>query len=257
MRLVAFLVAGVTVLSACNNSVPAGGPGPFDPPPPAPVPDPYAYPAPQTAGTGDNGAQTADANGAPRSAVTVNPDPNAQLAQDVTSVLQSTAPAGAAAPVATAPASTVTTTPVPTAPQTMPGAAEIGVDPNADSIDLNQSSLEVQKRQREAAEARRQAAESQLVIVEPEPVPQQDINANVVAFARQTTHPVGTKVYNRPVFRDRFQSASVCRRFESDEEAQRQFLSTGGPNNDRYNLDPDGDGFACGFDPERYRRLNF
>lgn len=255
MRLVAFLVAGVTALSACNNSVPAGGAGPFDPPPPAPIPDPYGYASPQTAATGayaPGGQQTVDANGTPRSAVTVNPDPNAQLAQDVTQVLQSTAPAGS---TATAPAAPVGAAGV--AGQAMPGASEIGVNPNADSIDLNQSSLEVQKRQREAAEARRQAAESQLVIVAPEPVPQQDINANVVAFARQTTHPVGTKVYNRPVFRDRFQSASVCRRFESSEEAQRQFLSTGGPNNDRYNLDPDGDGFACSFDPDKYRRLNF
>ena len=97
------------------------------------------------------------------------------------------------------------------------------------------------------------------MIVEPEavPVPQQDVNANVVAFARQTTHPVGTRTYNRPAFRDRLQSASVCRRFGNADEAQRQFLANGGPTTDRFNLDPDGDGFACKFDPEKYRKLQF
>ena len=139
----------------------------------------------------------------------------------------------------------------------MPGSEDIGIDPNAQSIDLNASSQAVQKQQREAAQRRREAAQDQLVVVAPEPVPQQDISANVVEFAKSTTHPRGTKVYNRPMFRDRRQASASCRGFSSDTEAQRQFLANGGPQTDRFNLDPDGDGFACGFDPERYRRLQF
>ncbi|MEM9812777.1 MAG: hypothetical protein AAF913_08910, partial [Pseudomonadota bacterium] len=68
---------------------------------------------------------------------------------------------------------------------------------------------------------------------------------------------LGTKVYNRPPFRDRSQTRSTCRRFANADDAQRQFLANGGPNTDRFNLDPDGDGFACDFDPAPYRQLNF
>ncbi len=267
MRPYLVLVAAVAALSACDSGAPAGGQGYFDPPPPAPLSPGYpTYPDGQGGygGTYATPQQQASADNAPRSAVSVNPDPNAQLAQDVTEVLRSTAPSGAASsaqpqPVQPATGTQVATGTLPATPGTgaMPGAEDIGIDPNSESINLSLSTQEEQKRQREAAERRRQAAQSQLVVIDPEPVPQQDINANVVAFARETSHPVGTKVYNRPVFRDRMQSASVCRRFESNEEAQRQFLANGGPNTDRYNLDPDGDGFACDFDPEKYRRLKF
>ncbi|MSU88663.1 hypothetical protein GE300_03390 [Rhodobacteraceae bacterium 2CG4] len=260
MKHLMLLVAGAAVLSACNSTVPAGGQGYFDPPPPAPLPGFPAYPdypAPQ-AGTNAPQSQPGTAvAGAPRSSVAVDPDPNSQLARDVTDTLRATAPSGAATAQPPLPGPAAGVQAAPGSAAAMPGTEDIGINPNDESINLSLSTQEEQKRQREAAERRRQAAQSQLVIVEPEPVPQVDVNANVVAFARETTHPLGTKVYNRPVFRDRRQSASVCRRFESNEEAQRQFLANGGPNTDRYNLDPDGDGFACDFDPEKYRRLNF
>ena len=223
----AFVLAA---LAACDNSVPAGGRGYFDPPPPAPI-----NPAPMA---GMVSVPAADGPGA-------LPDPNEALARDVTAALAATQPQGGAGLDATQPQGT------------MPVVGDMGIDPNADSINLNLQSQEEQIRQRAVAQQLREAAQSQLVIVEPEPVPQQDINANVVAFARETTHPVGTKRYNRPAFRDRSQSASVCRRFDSSDDAQRQFLANGGPNTDRYNLDPDGDGFACDFDPEKYRQLQF
>lgn len=237
-------IALIAVLGACATDVrgPAGGYGPFDPPPPAPFVPPEAISTlppvdgQQPLNPAVAGAQTP---GAPAEA-----DPNAALARDVTAALGATgAPSG----------DTTQTTQV--GETVLPGS--MGIDPNADSINLNLSSQEQQIRERTVAQQRREAAQQQLVIVEPEPVPQQDTNANVVQFARETTHPVGTKRYNRPAFRDRIQSASVCRRFDNDDEAQRQFLANGGPSTDRFNLDPDGDGFACQFDPEKYRKLNF
>ena len=45
-------------------------------------------------------------------------------------------------------------------------------------------------------------------------------------------------------------------KFKSKDEAQRKFLKDGGPYKDRFNLDPDGDGFACDWDPEIYRKLS-
>lgn len=239
-------IALFAALAACDNTQPAGGQGFFDPPPAAPIlPESLAT---QPIGPGTN---------VPRSVLATNPNPSADLAADVRGALAATAPApgdagtfgdgGVGAVAATNPDGTLV----------MPGNEEIGIDPNDQSINLALTSQEEQARQRDAAQLRRDAAREQLVVVEPEPVPQQNTNANVVRFARDTTHPVGVRVYNRPAFRDRLQSRRVCGRFSSDDEAQRQFLANGGPATDRFNLDPDGDGFACNFDPEKYRQLNF
>ncbi len=242
----------LAVLAGCENTEPAGGRGPFDPPSPPKVNAPiFASPG-----------ATEFRPFPPTGPVNSPADPADELAADVTEALRTTQPQspGSVVPVTGTPVQTAGVTPGATttaAAQPDPFQQDIGIDPNDTSIDLNQSSQEEQKRQREIAERRRQAARDQLVIVQPEAVQQVDPNANVVQFARSTQHPVGTKVYNRPAFRDRVQSASVCRRFSSNDEAQRQFLANGGPSTDRYNLDPDGDGFACDFDPTTYRSLDF
>ncbi len=238
--------AALIVLASCDDTGPAGGQGYFDPPAPAPIFDETPItrlpPQPQTA--------------------VILPDIQAQppvsdpaLAQ--TQIAQAPAVPPAQDPGATALAQDVTAVLEATAPQPVDPNADIGIDPNDQSINLAEQSQEQQKRQREIAAAQRQAARDQLVVIEPEPVPQVDPNANVVAFARGTSHPVGTKRYNRPAFRDRIQSRNTCRRFASADEAQREFLAAGGPRTDRFNLDPDGDGFACTFDPEPYRALKF
>ena len=46
-----------------------------------------------------------------------------------------------------------------------------------------------------------------------------------------------------------------CGRFRDQDAAQRAFLAGGGPEADRYGIDPDGDGFACRWDPTPYRQL--
>lgn len=248
--LTSVLLIGVVAGCASGPRQPAGGFGPFDPPPPAPFQQPEAI-STLPAVPGSAGVTVRDPAGFPEGVNAagqqpLDADPNAALARDVTAVLGGTPAAG------TGGTGTASVT-----PGTMPGSSDIGIDPNDDSINLNLTSQEQQKRERDAAQARREAAQQQLVVIAPEPVPQQNINANVVAFAKETTHPVGTKRYNRPAFRDRVQAASNCRRLGSDDEAQRQFLANGGPTTDRFNLDPDGDGFACSFDPEKYRKLNF
>jgi len=44
-----------------------------------------------------------------------------------------------------------------------------------------------------------------------------------------------------------------CRAFRSPDLAQEWFLANRGPGRDRRALDPDGDGFACDWNPEVYR----
>ena len=46
-----------------------------------------------------------------------------------------------------------------------------------------------------------------------------------------------------------------CKKFSTKNAAQIFFLENGGPKNDFYNIDPDGDGFACKWDPAIYRKI--
>lgn len=82
--------------------------------------------------------------------------------------------------------------------------------------------------------------------------PAQD-GPNVVAFALATDHPVGTARYPRSD-PSAERAARACDRYVSEDLAQTAFLQAGGPDTDRLGMDPDGDGYACGWDPDRFRR---
>jgi len=80
-----------------------------------------------------------------------------------------------------------------------------------------------------------------------------DSGPGVVAFAVQTTHAPGTPLYDRSApSPDR--AARACSRYRSPDIAQAAFLNAGGPASDPQGLDPDGDGFVCGWNPEPFRR---
>ncbi|MEX5727310.1 hypothetical protein Ga0609869_000663 [Rhodovulum iodosum] len=100
------------------------------------------------------------------------------------------------------------------------------------------------------------AAGQTAVAIEPAPVPQRSGTSapNIVAYAINTTNRVGQPRYRRsnPL---RFSSFERnCGRYPSDDLAQEAFLGAGGPERDRLNLDPDGDGFACRWDPAPFRQ---
>lgn len=75
---------------------------------------------------------------------------------------------------------------------------------------------------------------------------------NIVQFALTTSHPVGTPMYDR----GSLQLSSperACAKYGSSDLAQEAFLEAGGPEKDRKGLDPDGDGYACSWDPTPFR----
>lgn len=74
---------------------------------------------------------------------------------------------------------------------------------------------------------------------------------NIVAFALSTSHAPGTKLYSRMTLFG--SNGRNCNRYNSANEAQQAFLAAGGPDRDRQGLDPDGDGYACGWDPRPFR----
>lgn len=124
-----------------------------------------------------------------------------------------------------------------------------------DRINLMQWTLEQQKIDAAIAEQNLEAARSQLVIVQPGPLPSHPEGVNVALFAKQSSNAVGQSVYPRSVGA-RVTGVGNCGRFRDQDAAQRAFLAGGGPERDRYGIDPDGDGFACHFDPAPYRALN-
>ncbi|MEX3016226.1 hypothetical protein [Gymnodinialimonas hymeniacidonis] len=73
----------------------------------------------------------------------------------------------------------------------------------------------------------------------------------VAAFAIRTTHAPGQRQWRRNPFRRN--NGADCASYESRDLAQDAFLREGGPERDPMGLDPDGDGFVCGFDPAGYR----
>lgn len=92
--------------------------------------------------------------------------------------------------------------------------------------------------------------------VEPTEVPERSGPAapNIVAYAIGTSNPVGVRVYSRTGFNLVAKAARGCARYPSPDQAQMDFLASGGPQRDRKGLDPDGDGFACGWDPTPFRQ---
>lgn len=95
-----------------------------------------------------------------------------------------------------------------------------------------------------------------IVPIEPAPVPQRSGTAapNIVSYALNTRNQVGQPRYRRtnPLRYSSFERN--CGRYPSDDLAQEAFLAAGGPDRDRLNLDPDGDGFACRWDPAPFRQ---
>ncbi|MBV1926183.1 MAG: hypothetical protein KUG62_03440 [Rhodobacteraceae bacterium] len=77
---------------------------------------------------------------------------------------------------------------------------------------------------------------------------------NIVAYALQTDNPGGNRIYSRSGISLASKSQRNCAKFASPDQAQISFLENGGPQKDRQALDPDGDGYACSWDPSPFRQ---
>ncbi len=95
---------------------------------------------------------------------------------------------------------------------------------------------------------------AEYVVVQPKDLPQRpgDTGPNIVEFALATKHAPGVQMYKRSGLGLRDVNAA-CAKFPSPDQAQQDFLAKGGPERDRMGVDPDGDGFACAWDPRPFR----
>ncbi|APE42848.1 hypothetical protein BOO69_04970 [Sulfitobacter alexandrii] len=103
--------------------------------------------------------------------------------------------------------------------------------------------------------ARLAANRAQYQVVQPQALPDRaDAGPNIVAYALRTTNARGTQVYRRIGLNKASKFARACAQYSHPDQAQIAFLEAGGPEKDRNGMDPDGDGFACNWDPTPFRR---
>lgn len=99
----------------------------------------------------------------------------------------------------------------------------------------------------------RQAAAYQLI--EARALPDRSGNAgpNIIQYALQAPNDRGEPVFDRSSLSGEGRFQRNCAKYRTPDDAQRDFISRGGPQRDRLGIDPDGDGFACGWDPQAFR----
>lgn len=105
--------------------------------------------------------------------------------------------------------------------------------------------------------ARRETLKSQYQVIQPTALPTRSgsTGPNIVEFALSTSNAVGTPIYKRLGIAAGQRYDRNCAKYPSADLAQQDFLARGGPKTDRMGLDPDGDGFACSWNPEPFRKV--
>ena len=166
------------------------------------------------------------------------------IAEETLGVLEATSPGTAVAANGQAPAQPG----APLAASTLlTSNPNISDEQNFDAV----SSRETIESDRERLARQRDAFQ----VAVPEAVPDRPRSSgpNIVEYALSTTNRVGVPVYNRPGRFNEDKYRRACAQFGSTDQAQVAFLEAGGPKRDRKGLDPDGDGFACRWDPTPFR----
>lgn len=147
------------------------------------------------------------------------------------------------------------------------GAAPLDASPSnpAPEVALNASGISNENnfdtvssvRSIEGDKARIAQNKAQYQVVTPTALPSRTgaEGPNIVAYALQTNHPVGAQLHSRFASSER-RAVRNCAKYASADQAQAAFLAKGGPDRDRLGLDPDGDGYACHWDPAPFRKVN-
>jgi len=137
-----------------------------------------------------------------------------------------------------------------------PAPTPAGVPSGHATISDEQAFAAVSSRETIESDRERLAAmRSKYAPVPAKPLPGRvDAGPNIVAYALSTTNLPGQPLYRRFSLAGPKALMRRCARYSSDNEAQFEFLRRGGPKRDPLGLDPDGDGFACGWDPTVFRK---
>ena len=243
------MIGAVTVLAACQPAVPDSGAGVIDPGRGVGFDDPSTLAAREARDaqlTGSSVPSPPTVIGQPLSALrTPVPQPGPRTARAVSDPqsLDAELAAGAGSAQSNSGQTVLNASPS--------NAAPVVLD-NPNISDENSFDAVAGRESIASDAARVQSNRQQYQVVQPTALPKRsgDAQPNVVQYALQTTHAKGTKVYNRLSIGSAQRS---CAKYASADDAQIDFLANGGPERDRRGLDPDGDGYACDWDPARFR----
>lgn len=137
-----------------------------------------------------------------------------------------------------------TPTPVPAAPTNNTGISD---EQNFDAV-AGRETIESDAARREAQAAAREQIEATAVPERPA-----NTGPNIVEYAVNAPNVKGQEWYSRSLLSGQNRFRRNCADYATADDAQRDFLARGGPERDRRGIDPDGDGFACGWDPAAFR----
>lgn len=127
---------------------------------------------------------------------------------------------------------------------------------NNPGISDEQEFAAVAGRESIASDAERRAEQAAAyAVIQPTAIPERAGNSgpNIIEYAINAPNAKGQEYYSRFVWSGQGRFERNCASYISPDEAQRDFLSRGGPDRDPRGIDPDGDGFACGWDPAPFR----
>jgi hypothetical protein len=106
----------------------------------------------------------------------------------------------------------------------------------------------------DAARLARNSEAYQIIAPEALPLRGEKVGVNIVEYALQSDNLLGSPVYSRFPVGGQARFLRNCGKYPSSDMAQIEFLKRGGPKRDMLGIDPDGDGFACYWDPVPFRK---
>lgn len=135
--------------------------------------------------------------------------------------------------------------------------AQPSVDVNNPGISDEQDFSAVASRETiESDKQRIEANREAYQVIQPTALPDRPgkLGPSIVEYALSTRNSVGQQQYSRSTLFAESKFNKNCAKYASSDQAQEAFLAAGGPDRDRMGLDPDGDGFACYWDPAPFRQ---
>ena len=226
-----FAVLALMGVAACNPQIPDSGAGVgFD--------DYASYEAERAARDAQLSGTARATASAPIVPPARNDDPNAALASEAMAAIGVAGPAD------------------PSAEASAQGGADVVIDTNNPGISDENSFDAVSNRESIEDNAAKIAAQREAYeVIQPGALPQRRGGnaAAIVQFALSTTNRRGQALYSRSLIGAQSRFERNCAKYPSPDKAQEEFLKRGGPKRDPQGLDPDGDGFACAWDPAPFR----
>ncbi|WP_111734199.1 hypothetical protein [Roseovarius amoyensis] len=231
MRFISLLAAAAAV-AACSPSIPDSAAGV------SPLPPARAISDESSAGSSDIMISAKPLTDTTATASTDSTDP-ADIAAETQAALAAARANSGQVPLEASP-----NNPPPQTVETSTGISEENDFDAVDSVRSIESDAALIARNRE-----------QYQVIQPTALPSRSgaSGPNIVSYALSTSHQVGTKVYTRIGINKQARFQRNCAKYASADLAQLDFLEKGGPERDRLGLDPDGDGFACRWDPTPFR----